>query len=112
MFFGNGETLEQWLRKKDPQGFKGWDGHEIRVHVVNTKAQKKREIICVVLVNENIILHRAYVIDPISEKLMKGDERLLKRFYSEYLPEIFPAPLTEPDAGSTLEVEEKTTEAS
>lgn len=88
MFFGKGDTLEGYLRKRDAEGFKTWDGHAMRVHVVKTKAQKQNEMICVLLVNEGDILHRAYVVTPNSDTLMKGGVDLWTKFQVEYLPSI------------------------
>lgn len=110
MFFGNGDTLEQWLRKKDPQGFKTWDGHAMRVHAVRTKGQQQQEMICVVLVNKNNGIHRVYVVTPNSDRVIKGDDRLWMKFQTEYLPEGSRSTLTETETGPTLVVGEKTTE--
>ena len=92
MFFGKGDTLEQWLREKDPESFKTWDGYAMRVYAVKTKAQSQQDMLCVVLVNNNVVpfLHRVYVVTPAGKRLMKGDEELWKKFKREYLPEVFP----------------------
>lgn len=88
MFFGKGDTLEQWLRKKDPKGFKGWDGSTMRVYAVKTREQKQQEMLCILLVNDGDdrgILHRVYVTSPNNDKVVKGGSELWNKFREEYL---------------------------
>ncbi len=112
MFFGKGDTLEQWLRKRDRKGFEGWDGHAMRVFAVQTKGQQQQQMICVTLVNEDNVIHRVYVTAPNSTKLVKGGPELLDKFQSEYLPEGRRETLTEIEAGPTLVPDEAEQEAS
>lgn len=104
MFFGDGDTLENFLRKKDPEGFKSWDGHAMRVHAVQTKGQAQQKMICVTLVNEDNRIHRTYIVAPNSTGMIKGETKLWLKFQSEYLPEGPRETLTETESGSTLEV--------
>lgn len=102
MFFGKGDTLEQWLRERDKKGFEEWDGHTMRVHAVQTRGQQQQQMLCILLVSENNSIHRVYVTAPNSSKLVKGDATLWDKFQAEYLPEGNRETLTETDAGPTL----------
>ncbi len=112
MFFGKGDTLEQWLRKRDRKGFEGWDGHAMRVHAVQTKSQQQKQMICVVLVNEDNGIHRVYVTAPESTKMVRGGAELWEKFQREYLPEGRRETLTETESGPTLVPDEAEQEAS
>lgn len=88
MFFGPKNSLEQWLRKEHADAMEGWDGHSMAVHAVRTKAQVPNDMMCVVLMNKNGVLHKVFVIDPQSGQSLKGNAELADRFVKEYLPDM------------------------
>ena len=88
MFFGKKNSLEAWLREEHAEDMEGWDGHSMAVHAVRTKAQVPNDMMCVVLMNANRVLHKVFVIDPQSGQSLKGEEELARKFLSEYVPDM------------------------
>jgi len=92
MIFGSGNPLKRWLRRRFEKDFRSWDGYSMRVHAVQTEGKDVHSVLCVVLRNApankaRSCIHRVYVINVETQKVVYGGEALWLQFRQDYLEE-------------------------
>lgn len=92
MFFGPGDTLAEWLRRRFSRDFRSWDEHSMQVHAVQTQGKDVHSVVCVVLRSKpgsraRSHIHRVYVINVETKKVVYGREGLWLQFRHDYLEE-------------------------